>query len=1284
MVQCIHLDDTKLDHNNAKPVVNPRSVNRHIAQSAGILMAAMLVSRVLGFFRDWTVAHQLGSSAITDAYYAAFTLPDMLSYLVAGGTLGMFFIPVFADYVAQDREDEAWHVYSTILTFMTAVFVGLILVGEIFAPQLVQLIAPGFGPHERSLVVFLTRLMLPAQLFLCLGSVMSSVQNAKMRFFVPALGSAIYNLGVVLGGWLLFGRFGIAGFAYGLLAGAFCGYFLLQVYAVRRIGGKFIPNLNLRHPGFLMFLKLGIPIMLALSSDITDDWIIRWFGSFLAPASITWLTYAKTLMRAPLVVVGAAMGAASYPFLAKLYSERKFQELNRTLNATLKGAILILIPISAMAVVLCKPVVYFVFSHTRLHPEDLHATAIALAIFSAGLFARGAQMLVSRGLYASHDTITPAIAGTSMTFLGLPLYWYFSRRWDYRGLAAASSLIAIILAVVLFVALLRRTENHGLRSLAVCFTKVSLASMAAGIICWRLQKWIEPRFVWENTHGAFAILVSVSIVGVLLILLFAKMLGVNEIEVYWKQLILRPKRSAANVPSAVPFVGATTIAADVSAAVSSELIAPTRPTRKWFAGFVRLWILPPALVCLLGAAWEIHSVRRVQLTSISVQSSREAIPQGLGVQYWAVGHYRNGTARDVTGAVEWSSSNPQVLSVDDSGLSRAVSPGTASIQIASGSLNAILNVRVTPPALVGLAVSPSDWSVAPGAATQFLLVGTRSDGQREDLTSKVGWTSTNPEVVKIASSGVATALSPGSSVIRATSGDLTTEASVVVSRTPNGFDGVYTSRYNLARTAQNRNETVLTVADVNASTFGKKFTDAVDGFVYGQPLYVPGVVLPNRGSHNVVYTATENNSVYAFDADIAGAPLWMVNLGPAVPISAQPCNDLLSPIGILGTPVIDPRTSTIYLVSRTFEDKKNYFRLHALDLATGAEKFGGPVEISATVSGSGSGGRLGRVTFDPSVQLQRPGLVLADGKVYMAFGSECDIGNFHGWVFGYDAATLAQTTVFNATANGSNGGVWQAGAAPAIDASDNLYLITGDGTFDANSGGADYGDTVDRFPLGSSTFIPRDYFAPSNQLSLFHENEDLGAGGPVLLPDQEGIHPHLLLAVGKNGTIYLLDRDSLGHFKSSTDNQIVQTIADQFQTRVHGTPSLWEGPSQTWIYLCAVDDKLKAFSLKNGVLSTSPTSQSINTFGYPGASPAVSSNGATDGIVWAISNDKNHIAILNAYDATNVARRLYGSDEAPNGRDRADKLVKFVVPTVANGKVYFGTQHSLEAYGLIR
>jgi putative peptidoglycan lipid II flippase len=262
-------------------------------------MGAILASRMLGFVREWTVAHQIGSSAVTDAYYAAFTLPDFLNYLVAGGALGLIFIPVFTKYQVENREDEGWHVFSTVMTLMTLALVVLVGVGEIFTAQLVRFIAPGFDLAQKAEVVFLTRVMLPAQLFLYLGSVMGAVQNAKARFLVPALAAVVYNIGIISGGWLLSSRIGITGFAVGLLFGTFLGFFVLQLVAVWRLGAKFTPNLDFRHPGFLMFLKLAIPIMLALSIDFTDNWMIRWFGSYLAPASITWLTYARTLMAVP-------------------------------------------------------------------------------------------------------------------------------------------------------------------------------------------------------------------------------------------------------------------------------------------------------------------------------------------------------------------------------------------------------------------------------------------------------------------------------------------------------------------------------------------------------------------------------------------------------------------------------------------------------------------------------------------------------------------------------------------------------------------------------------------------------------------------------------------------------------------------------------------------------------------------------------------------------------------------------------------------------------------------
>ncbi|PYU33891.1 MAG: murein biosynthesis integral membrane protein MurJ, partial [Acidobacteria bacterium] len=291
------------------------SFHRRVVASTAIVMAGILLSRILGFVREWVVAHQVGSNAVTDAYYAAFTLPDFLNYLVAGASLSVTFIPVFTKYAAEGREDEGWHVFSTVMTFMGLLLVAFVLAGEVFAPQLARLIAPGFSPEEKTRVIFLTRLMLPAQFCFYEGSILSAIQYAKGRFVVPSLAPVVYNVMIILGGWLLASRIGMTGFAVGVVVGALAGNFLLQVYGAVTVGARFNPNLNLLHPGFRLFVRLSVPIMLALSLAFTDDWIIRWFGSYLQPASITWLSYAKTLMRVPLGVVGQGVGVASFPFL---------------------------------------------------------------------------------------------------------------------------------------------------------------------------------------------------------------------------------------------------------------------------------------------------------------------------------------------------------------------------------------------------------------------------------------------------------------------------------------------------------------------------------------------------------------------------------------------------------------------------------------------------------------------------------------------------------------------------------------------------------------------------------------------------------------------------------------------------------------------------------------------------------------------------------------------------------------------------------------------------------
>jgi putative peptidoglycan lipid II flippase len=522
------------------------SLQRTIAGSAGIVMACVVVGQGLGFFREWTLAHQVGSNALTDAYYAAFTLPNIVNYMIAGGALSFIFVPVFSQYLAEDREEEGWHVFSTVATFMGLLLIVVVGLGEIFAAPLVGVIAPGFPPAQKAQVVFLTRLMLPAQFCFVMGSILSSVQYAKSRFFIPPLAQAVYNLMVVLGGWLLAPYIGITGFAVGALTGAMSGNLLLQIYGATRVGARFHPNLDLRHPGFRLFLKMAIPIMLALSLTSTDDWIIRWFGSYLQAASITWLTYAKTLMRVPITTVGQAFGVAALPVLARLYSEKKFDELNRTFNSILKGQLLLTVPIAALTIALSKPLIYFVFSHTRLRGPDFQATAAALALFSVGMFIWSAQGLVSRCFYAMQNSWTPALVGTSTTILSLPLYYLLVHRLQYRGLAVASSCGIAIYVLTLLLLLTRRTSNRAALSIVPFFLKLGGASAIAAFASFRLTEWLEARIEWRTTHGSFLVLALGSAAGFLLIILLAKILKLRELEQL--PVLIRRRRMKVTAP----------------------------------------------------------------------------------------------------------------------------------------------------------------------------------------------------------------------------------------------------------------------------------------------------------------------------------------------------------------------------------------------------------------------------------------------------------------------------------------------------------------------------------------------------------------------------------------------------------------------------------------------------------------------------------------------------------------------------------------------------------------
>ena len=502
---------------------------------------------------------------------------------------------------------------------------------------------------------------------------------------------------------------------------------------------------------------------------------------------------------------------------------------------------------------------------------------------------------------------------------------------------------------------------------------------------------------------------------------------------------------------------------------------------------------------------------------------------------------------------------------------------------------------------------------------------------------------------------------------------------------------VWTSQYDNARTGANLHETVLTPANVNDRGFGKIFTLPVDGDLYAQPLYVPHVEIPGKGMHNVVFAATEHDSVYAFDADGQSPdPLWHVRfLGPGVtPVPARDvsCPFITPEIGITPTPVIDVKTGTLYVLARTKEShgllsaSRYVQRLHALAITTGVEKFGGPVEIQASVKGRGAGGSQGEVPFDPLRELPRAGLALANGHVFLTWASSCDVGPYHGWVMAYDARTLRQEAVFNTSPDAQESGIWQSDTAPAVDDQGNVFVATGNGKFDAVSNGRDYGDSLLKLGLADRSLVVRDFFTPFNERELNSDDANLGSGGPVLLPPQPGGRPHLVLVAGKAGSLYVVDADQMGKYQPGSDSHAVQVL--ELQGDSYAAPAYWNGH----VYFLATNDALKDFRVEHGKLAPRPVAVGSQRFGNPGATPAVSANGSRNGIVWLIEtkawNGGDRPAVLRAFDAANVARELYNSEQHP-ARDRVGLTLRFTIPTVANGRVYVDAKRELDVYGLL-
>ena len=500
---------------------------------------------------------------------------------------------------------------------------------------------------------------------------------------------------------------------------------------------------------------------------------------------------------------------------------------------------------------------------------------------------------------------------------------------------------------------------------------------------------------------------------------------------------------------------------------------------------------------------------------------------------------------------------------------------------------------------------------------------------------------------------------------------------------------VVTYKNDVSRTGQNLTESVLTLTNVASTTFGLLRNLPVDGKVDAQPLYLSQLTIKGA-AHNVVYVATEADSVYAFDSDTGGTPLWHVSLLPSGEALSDThgCGQVTPAIGITSTPVID-RTAgpngVIYVVAMSKDASSAYHqRLHALDVTTGAELFGGPVSITATYSAGASGGA--GASFDPGQYEERAALLLSQGVIYTSWTSHCDYPPYSGWIIAYNQTTLAQTAVLSIGPNSDGGpAIWMAGSGPGADSAGNIYLLAANGVFETtlDSNGFpnlhDYGNSFLKLAATATSLTVSDYFAMWNEVAESGADQDLGSGGELLLPDltdSTNTVRHLVVGAGKDGNIYVVNRDNMGKY-NAVGNSIWQQL-NGVLNGVWATPAYYNGT----LYYGDTGGTLKAFPITKAMLATSPASQSSTQFPFPGTAPAVSANGTANGIVW--THENNSQAVLHAYDASNLAHELYNSTQAANNRDQFGAGNKFITPTIADGKVFVGTQNSVAVFGLLQ
>jgi len=617
--------------------------------------------------------------------------------------------------------------------------------------------------------------------------------------------------------------------------------------------------------------------------------------------------------------------------------------------------------------------------------------------------------------------------------------------------------------------------------------------------------------------------------------------------------------------------------------------------------------------------------------------------------------------------------------------------------------------NTTPPGQTATApmitTQPVNMSVAVGATATFTVVasgtGPLTYQWQKNGNAIAGATSASYTTAAAQSTddGTKYSVTVSNSAGSATSNNATLSVTAT-GITPSGTD-VVTFKNDVGRTGQNLTETTLTPANVNSTSFGLLRNLTVDGKVDAQPLYLSQLMIGNA-AHNVIFIATEHATVYAFDADSTSTlPIWKVSLLGAGEVTSDThgCNQVTPEIGITSTPVIDRSAGahgTLYVVAMSIDNSSKYHqRLHALDVTTGAELLGGPIDITATYPNN-----AGTTTFAPGQYEERAALLLSNGLIYTAWTSHCDAAPYSGWVMAFNQSNLSQAAVLNVAPNsgvaqsGGNGfsingpAIWMSGDGPGADAAGNVYFLTGNGRFETtlDSNGfpnqADFGNSFVKLGSSGSSLTVADYFTMSNEVSESMADQDLGSGGELLLPDlmdSTNTVKHLVVGAGKDGVIYVVDRDNMGKFNSAS-NSIWQQVNNALGGGVWASPAYFNGH----LYYGASGATLTDFTVTNAKLSTAPATKSSATFAYPGTSPVVSANGTQNGVVWTHENQNGAAgAVLHAYDATNLAHELYNSTQATGNRDQFGSGNKFITPTVADGKVFVGTTNSVAVFGLL-